>query len=121
MKIAIIYDSLTGNTKVIAEQIKKQVSEDELVFIGKATQQVEADLYFIGSWTDKGVSSAPIQNFLKQLKNKKIAYFGTAGFASEEYFASLCQRATSCIDSSNEVFSCFFVKERCPYKQKSII
>ena len=32
MKIAIIYDSITGNTKKIAEEIKKEINESNLVY-----------------------------------------------------------------------------------------
>ena len=54
MKIAIIYDSITGNTKKIAEEIKKEIDESNLVYFGEAEKEIEADLYIVGSWTDKG-------------------------------------------------------------------
>ena len=80
MKIAIIYDSITGNTKKIAEEIKKEIDESNLVYFGEPEKEIEADLYIVGSWTDKGMCSKKITEFLKKKKNKKIAYFGTAGF-----------------------------------------
>ncbi|WP_365844687.1 flavodoxin family protein, partial [Clostridium sp.] len=56
MKIAIVYDSITGNTKKIAEELKKEINGLNLVYFGEP-QNVEADLYIVGSWTDKGMCS----------------------------------------------------------------
>ena len=52
MKISIVYDSVTGNTKKIAEAIYEVLKEETISF-GKDYDE-QADLYFIGSWTDKG-------------------------------------------------------------------
>ena len=54
MKIAIIYDSITGNTKKIAEEIKKEIDKSNLIYFGEPEKEIEADLYIVGSWTDKG-------------------------------------------------------------------
>ena len=82
MKVAIIYSSITGNTKLLAETIKSEIKEE-----------IDADIYFIGSWTNKGDASNDIINFLKKLKNKKIAYFGTAGYGgSTTYYDTLFSR-----------------------------
>ncbi|MDB1935120.1 flavodoxin family protein [Clostridium tertium] len=114
MKIAIVYDSITGNTKKIAEELKKEINGLNLVYFGEP-QNVEADLYIVGSWTDKGMCSKKIIEFLKQLKNKKIAYFGTAGFGgSKEYYEKLSNRVKEIIDSSNEVLGYFHCQGKMP-------
>lgn len=115
MKIAIVYDSITGNTKKIAEELKKEVDGLNLVYFGEPEKKIEADLYIVGSWTDKGMCSKKITEFLKQLKNKKIAYFGTAGFGgSIEYYQKLSNRVKEIIDSSNEILGYFHCQGKMP-------
>lgn len=80
MKIAIMYKSVTGNTKKIAEQIKNTLKDEEIVYFGEPNIEIDADIYFIGSWTFKGEVVKEVADVLKSLKNKKIAIFGTAGF-----------------------------------------
>lgn len=120
MKIAIIYDSITGNTKKIAEAIKEASSEENEVIFGDMDTNVnEAELIFIGSWTDKGNCSEKVKEKLKTLNNKKIAIFGTAGFGgSEEYFNSLYQRVKQCIPETNEILGYFYCQGKMPLTVK---
>ena len=54
MKIAIVYKSITGNTEKIAIAIKETSNNYDIVYFGKPKDNIEADLYIIGSWTNKG-------------------------------------------------------------------
>jgi flavodoxin I len=45
MKIAIVYSSNTGNTKIIAEAIKEELSNEDIVYFGKPENNIEADIY----------------------------------------------------------------------------
>lgn len=115
MKTAIIYSSNTGNTECLAEAIKEVVQQDELVYFGKFQENIDADLYFVGSWTDKGCCSEEIKAFLHELKNKRIAYFQTAGFGgSEVYFKRLLDNVMKLIDSSNEFLGSYFCQGKMP-------
>lgn len=114
MKIAIVYKSVTGNTKLIAEAINEAL-KDDVVYIGEPKDNINADLYFVGSWTDKGICCAEIGDYLKTLADKKIAYFGTAGFGgSEEYYRSLFERVKSICPSSKEMKEYFFCHGKMP-------
>lgn len=65
MKVAIIYSSITGNTKLLAETIKSEINKD-IVYCGKPINEgIDADIYFIGSWTNKGDASNDIIKFFK--------------------------------------------------------
>ena len=107
MKISIIYDSDTGNTKKLADEISRMFEEK--------TNIEYSDIVFIGSWTDKGSPTLRIQEELKKLKNKKIYYFGTCGFGgSEEYFNLLFERVKEYIDESNEILGYYYCQGRMP-------
>ena len=89
MKIAIVYASETGNTAQIAQAIREGCQA-----FGPLPRDVgEAELIFVGSWTDKGTCAPAVKEFLQGLHGKRVALFGTAGFGlSEMYFASLSDR-----------------------------
>lgn len=119
MKVAIIYSSITGNTKLLAETIKSEINKD-IVYFGKPiNEEIDADIYFIGSWTNKGDASNDIINFFKKLKNKKIAYFGTAGYGgSTTYYDTLFSRVKQYIDSSNTILGYFYCQGKMPVQIK---
>ena len=119
MKIAIIYDSITGNTKKIAEAIKEACSEHEIIFGDMNTDINEADLVFVGTWTDKGNCSQKVKEKLEKINHKKIAIFGTAGFGgSEEYFENLYQRIKQSIPQTNEILGYFYCQGKMPLSVK---
>lgn len=114
MKIAIMYKSISGNTKLLAEEIAKEV-QSELVYLGTPRNDVEADLYIVGSWTDKGMCDGELVEFLKGLHNKKIAYFGTAGFGgSATYFDTLFERIKVNVEESNQILGYYFCQGKMP-------
>ena len=122
MKIAIIYKSVTGNTKLLAEEIQKNLN-NEIIYIGTPQENIDADLYFIGSWTFKGECVKEIADYLKTIHNKKIAYFGTCGFGgSISYYETIFKRVESNIDESNELLGYFICQGKMPLtvKQKYI-
>ncbi len=122
MKIAIIYKIVTGNTKLLAEEIQKNLN-NEVIYIGAPQEDIDADLYFIGSWTFKGECVKEIADYLKTIHNKKIAYFGTCGFGgSISYYETIFKRVESNIDESNELLGYFICQGKMPLtvKQKYI-
>lgn len=120
MKIAIIYKSQTGNTRLLAETIRSYSEEkgNEVIYCGEPGEQTEcfdADMYFVGSWTDKGTCCAEIADFLQTAEHKKIAFFGTAGFGgSKEYYDTLFERIRTNISASNEIKEQFFCQGKMP-------
>ena len=115
MKIAIVYSSNTGNTKIIAEAIKEELSNEDIVYFGKPENNIEADIYIVGSWTDKGNCSSEIKEFLTKLNYKKIAYFGTAGFGGQvEYYQTLFNRVKKNINDTNQILGYFYCQGKMP-------
>lgn len=106
MKASLIYDSITGNTKKLAQAIEEMF---------EITSVKESEIAFIGSWTDKGEPSQKIKEELSKIENKKIFYFGTCGFGGEEsYFALLFERVKKYISPTNEVVGYFYCQGKMP-------
>ena len=115
MRIAVVYDSLTGNTKLLADELKKALPPKDLVYCGPLPDSIAADLYLVGSWTDKGSCSEKIAGFLEKLSGKTIAVFATAGFGgSEEYYQAIFERIKTHIDQSNQILPPFFCQGKMP-------
>lgn len=119
MKIAIVFDSHTGNTESVANSIKEACKNEEIIYYGSPQVVDQADLIFIGSWVDRGNCSKPIQDFINSLSNKKIAFFATAGFGgSPEYYDKLASRFDSIVSNDNEILGHFFCPGKMPLKTR---
>ena len=115
MKTAIVYESRTGNTKRVAQAIKENIGGADLVYFGAPRCGLEADLFIVGSWTDKGMCAEAAAAFLKGLSHQTIAWFGTAGFGgSAEYYQALFQRVKGIIPSGNRVLGSFYCQGKMP-------
>ena len=54
-KYSIVYSSLTGNTKVLADAIHEALPQDECEYFGVSDTVIpSSELLYIGFWTDKG-------------------------------------------------------------------
>lgn len=115
MKIAIVFQSATGNTAMVARAIQEKLSDREIVWYGEPGEKIEADLYFAGSWTDKGTCTPGMAAFLKNLRGKTVAYFATAGFGgSPEYYAALFERVKTEVPEENRLTEPFFCQGKMP-------
>lgn len=116
MKYAIYYNSATGNTKMLADHIHSQMKE-ECLYIGNTDDPKieEADLIFVGFWTDKGRCSDPVIELFKHIKNKKIFLFGTAGFGgSPEYFERILNNVEKYVDATCPIIGRYMCQGKMP-------
>lgn len=113
MKVAIIYDSITGNTKKLADVICECFNNGVKIYKEYCDEILNFDLIFVGSWTDKGEPSDKIKKVYKNIHGKKIFVFGTCGFGgSDNYFKQLFERTMKYINEDNEIVGYYF----CPGK-----
>ena len=127
MKYAVIYDSPTGNTKMLAEEIKRYMdrqsgSTEECLYFGEPVPDVanveglsEAEIIFAGFWTDKGDSGAKLAGFLESLHGSRVFLFGTAGFGgSQEYFSRILDKVTTHLAPDNTVAGRYMCQGKMP-------
>ena len=113
-KYSIIYSSLTGNTKVLADAIHEALPQDECEYFGVSDTVIpSSELLYIGFWTDKGNADTKTLQLLSQLKNKQIFLFGTAGFGgSDIYFRKILNQVKQFVDASNVIFGEYMCQGR---------
>ena len=101
----VVYNSLTGNTKLLADTIREVLPSDN----------DNNDIVFVGFWTDKGNADSKTIEYLKLLRNKKVFLFGTCGFGgSQAYFDRILTNVKRKIDSSNEVIGEYMCQGKMP-------
>lgn len=119
MKSSIIYSSVTGNTKIIADVIYNSL--DNCIYYGNPNDRaLEADIIFVGFWTDKGSCNKEIAEFLQSIENKNIALFGTAGFGgNKKYFNQIIEIVSTYIPKSNQIVKSFMCQGKMPMSVKN--
>lgn len=106
MKYAVVYSSITGNTKKLAEEIKNKVGE---CYFGKPCDEaLMADVVFVGFWATKNSCSEDIKTFIEKLDNKKVFIFGTAGYNNtKEYFEEILESVKAYVPASNTIIGTY--------------
>ena len=120
MKYLVVYSSRTGNTALLAEQVRKTLGEESCLYFGAPSEAAEAaakeaELIFAGFWTDKGTCEEAMAEFLKGRQNAKVLLFGTAGFGqSQEYFDRILSNVKSHLNESNTVEGAWMCQGKMP-------
>lgn len=107
MKTAIVYSSVSGNTKKLAQQIEAVLGTVD--YTGRPSEEaLNSDVLYVGFWTAKFTCTPDITNFLEKLEGKKIFLFGTAGYDdTPEYFDGILNSVAAHLSPSNEVIGRF--------------
>ena len=120
MKYAVVYESATGNTKMLAEEIKKALGDSECIYFGIAEGNIrsmtkDADIVFIGFWTDKGECSGKAAQYMGTLHDRNVFLFGTAGFGgSQQYFSEIIKRVSGCLPEGNVLAGTYMCQGKMP-------
>ena len=110
MKTLVVYSSLTGNTKQVAQAIFKSLPEGtKLVAVEDlSTNLTDYDLVFVGFWVDRGTADKKAANLLAQLPNKKVALFATLGaYPESEHAQNSLDNAAALLPEGSVVVNSF--------------
>ena len=91
MKSLVVYSSLTGNTKKIAEAVCHVMPDCRIVPVEDAPTDLESyGLIAVGWWASKGAPDAKTREWLKGVKNCRLVFFGTLGAKPDSDHAKDC-------------------------------
>lgn len=110
MKAIVIYSSLTGNTKKIAEAIYEAIPfNKDIIKLGEKDINIEEyDIVAAGYWVDKGTCDDKIKNILEKINNKEVMIFGTLGAADKgEYYDKIKERIEEILPENNKILGHF--------------
>ncbi|WP_371377771.1 flavodoxin family protein [Sporomusa aerivorans] len=109
MKTLIVYSSLTGNTKKVAEAVQEVFGEAAELFPVEEKPPADGyDLVAVGFWVDRGTADKKAQDYITGLRNKKVALFATLGaYPDSEHAQKSMANAVALIDDSNQFIGSF--------------
>ena len=101
---SIIFSSLTGNTRQLAETIRVVLPAEDCDYFGAPeTAELHSGMLYVGL------------GLLSKLRNKKIFLFGTAGFGgSAAYFQKILDHVKQSVDPSNTVVGEYMCQGKMP-------
>ena len=120
-KYAVVFASATGNTALLAEEIRKAKGEENCVYFGAPSEDISgrldgAEIIYAGFWTDKGSCSAEMEQFLGTLSGRTVFLFGTAGFGgAQEYFDRILDRAAAFLPAGSTVAGRYMCQGKMPF------
>lgn len=92
MRYAVIYESKSGNTRMLADEIYDvlDTEDKEIIDFSVNTDVPAADVYFVGFGIHNGLCSANMLDCFEQIAGGKLALFATCGFfPTDSYKAKL--------------------------------
>lgn len=95
MKTLVMYSSVSGNTKKIADTMVYEMDDYEIINSKdfRTSMIPNFDVFCIGYWVDKGDCDAQSLQVLRHMSSERIALFGTLGAAENTaYYQSIKQR-----------------------------
>ena len=115
-RYSIIFSSLTGNTRQLAETIRAVLPAEDCDYFGAPkAEELHSEILYIGFWTDKGNADSATLELLSKLRDKKVFLFGTAGFGgSEAYFQKILEHVKQSVGPSNSVFGEYMCQGKMP-------
>ncbi len=92
MKAAVVYSTLTGNTRKVAEAFCIGLGEGaELFDVDEAPASLDGyDLVAVGFWVDRGHPDAKAMEFMKRVAGRKVFSFFTLGAKPASAHAYKC-------------------------------
>lgn len=113
-KVAIVYQSLSGNTEKLANSIAEALNDIQYIGAPDIAPK-DCDLYFVGFWTDKGTCSPSISSFLGEINDADVFLFGTAGFGGDNsYFQQILSRVSTSVSPSCNIIGTFMCQGKMP-------
>ena len=91
MKTLVLYHSLTGNTKKVAQAIAKSKNAD-LKSIDEEFDLSAYECVIFGFYVDKGFFVSKAENVAKNIKNKTMGIFFTLGAEPDGEHAKECEK-----------------------------
>ena len=117
MKTALIYSSVTGNTKSLAEEIFKETGSKADIFKIENFDTSTIDDYdfiILGFWVDRGYPDKKMIKLMAKIEGKNLAYFLTLGaYPDSDHAKKVIERTDVLLQANrNRIFGNFICQGR---------
>ena len=110
MKVQVIYSSLTGCTKKVAEAVYEAVPSEEKSIhnLKDGAPLLDGDIILVGYWGITGHPDEKTIEFLKTIKGKAVGVFSTLGYYADSAHAfDTLQYGVSLLKEENEIIGSY--------------
>lgn len=109
MRFAVVYSSLTGNTKLVAEAIREVMPVGTEIFpVEEAPSPEQFDCLLIGFWANRGLPADNMREYMEGLRNKKVGIFITLGaYPNSEHADQCIKSAQALLRDHNDIRATF--------------
>ena len=108
MRSLVVYSSLTGNTKQIAEAIFNALPEPKEIHpVQEAPDPEPFDFIAAGFWVDKGTADAKSRAYMEGLSGKRVGLFGTLGAYPDSGHGKACITRVNALLDGNQLYGTF--------------
>ena len=89
MKVQIIYSSLSGCTKRVAESIYNglAVEEKSIHNLADGEPTIDGDIILLGYWTDRAAPNKEMKEFMSKVSGKAVGMFCTLAYYADSAHA----------------------------------
>lgn len=89
MKVQVIYSSLSGCTRQVAEGIYSalQAQDKSLHDLAQGDPALDGDIVLIGYWVDQGGPNTQMKAFMEKVEGKKVGVFCTLAYWADSSHA----------------------------------
>lgn len=113
-KTVVVYSSLTGNTKKVAEVIYDIIDGEKAIYsVDEISHEClqSYSRFIFGFWVDKGTANSKIRKMLSKIENKEVAFFGTLGAKPESaHGQKVYRRLTELCSKKNTLLGGFLCR-----------
>lgn len=110
MKVQIIYSSLTGCTKRVADAIFHGIDVEQKTIhnLKDGVPTIDGDIILLGYWGISGNPNDDMKAFLKTVKGKAVGIFCTLGYYADSAHAhQTVESGLNLVKENNEVIGSF--------------
>lgn len=115
---ALIYSSVTGNTRAVAEALKAVMPENTaLLPIHKAPEPAAFDFLVLGFWVRKAAPDPRMLRYMEKVNGKDVAWFGTLAAWPDSPHAQEVRRNADAMLVGNRILGDFLCQGRLEAKR----
>ena len=124
MRYAVVYQSKSGNTGMLAQAIYEALdgTDKVLLDIDEDTTVPEADIYFLGFGIHNQNCGMDVSDYMNKLKGIRYALFITCGFfPTKRYKNSLLQKLNVRMPENSECIDVFLCQGKVEKQRREIM
>ena len=118
MRHVLVYSSVSGNTKAVAEAIHPVMPPGTGIYpVQGAPDPDDFDVLVLGFWTHRGGPDPIMARYMERVRGKTVAIFGTLAAYPDSEHAQKVMAAAKASLAGNMILGCFLCQGRLTEKR----